>query len=112
LDWLYHGRLARSFVASSGDSAFKQFWQHQGAGVFTGFGLRLRHLAQMYRLPFTAVFGRAFFPLLKMFLAIGTSIRILSVCVLLAAHQHPLAWSSQGNGGERVVTPPECRNVE
>jgi hypothetical protein len=58
--------------------------QYQGAGVFTGFGLRLRHLAQRKRLPFTAVFGRAFFPLLKMFLAIATSSRILSESLLLA----------------------------
>ena len=26
--------------------SFKQFGQYHGAGVFTGFGLRLRHLAQ------------------------------------------------------------------
>ena len=54
--------------------SLRQFWQYQGAGNFTGFGLRLRHLPQRNRLPFTAVFGRAFFPLLKMFFAIGTFI--------------------------------------
>jgi hypothetical protein len=54
--------------------SFKQFGQYHGAGVLTGFGLRFRHLAQRKRLPFTAVFGRAFFPLLKMFFAIGASL--------------------------------------
>jgi hypothetical protein len=59
---------------SSVDSTLKHFGQYHGAGVLTGFGLRLRHLAQRNRLPFTAVFGRAFFPLLKMFFAIGASL--------------------------------------
>jgi hypothetical protein len=52
------------------------FGQYQGAGVFTGFGLRFRHLAQWNRLPFTAVFGRVFFPLLGKFFAIGTSLSV------------------------------------
>ena len=63
----FHGVMA-SF-------SLRQFGQYQGAGVFTGFGLRLRHLAQRKRLPFTAVFGRTFFPVLGKFFAIGTSIR-------------------------------------
>ena len=44
----------------------------------TGFGLLLRHRAHRKRLPLTAVFGRVFFPVLRMFLAIGASTRILS----------------------------------
>jgi hypothetical protein len=63
----------------------KQFGQYQGSGVWTGFGLRLRHLAQRKPLPFTAVFGRTFFPVLRMLFAIGTSTRILVDCVTLAA---------------------------
>ena len=78
--------------------SFKQFGQYHGAGVLTGFGLRFRHLAQWKRLPFTAVFGRACFPVLKMFFAIATSTRILSDCVLLAGGQRlracrSLAWA-------------------
>ena len=41
--------------------SLRQAGQYQGAGVFTGLGLRLRHLAQRKRLPFTAVLGRDFF---------------------------------------------------
>src|SRR6266566_4429922 len=59
-------------------SCFRQSGQYQGAGVLTGFGLLLRHLAHRKRLPLTAVFGRTFFPVLSMFLAIGASTRILS----------------------------------
>jgi len=40
--------------------------QYHGAGFFTGLGLRFRHLAQRYRLPFTAVFGRSRLPVLGM----------------------------------------------
>jgi hypothetical protein len=40
--------------------------QYQGAGVFTGLGLRLRHLAQRYLLPFTAVLGRYRLPVFGM----------------------------------------------
>jgi hypothetical protein len=92
--------------------SFKQLGQYQGAGVFTGFGLRLRHLAQRNRLPFTAVFGRACFPVLKMFFAIATSTRILSDCVLLVLRDRLRPWSSQGNSGERAVTPPASKCVE
>jgi hypothetical protein len=53
--------------------SLRQFGQYQGAGAFTGFGLLLRHLAQRKRLPFTAVFGRTFFPVLGKFFAIATS---------------------------------------
>src|SRR5438067_3305759 len=56
----------------------RQLGQYQGAGVLTGFRLLLRHLAHRKRLPLTAVFGRTFFPVLSMFLAIGASTRILS----------------------------------
>lgn len=45
--------------------------QYHGAGVFTGLGLRFRHLAQRYRLPFTAVLGRSRLPVRGMFLGIG-----------------------------------------
>jgi len=61
--------------ASSVDPNFKQFGQYHGAGVLTGFGLRLRHFAQRKRLPLTAVFGRTFFPVLGKFFAIGNSLR-------------------------------------
>ena len=50
-----------------------QLGQNQGAGVFTGLGLRLRHLAHKKRLPLAAVFGRNCFPLLGKFFAIETS---------------------------------------
>src|SRR5437763_12685141 len=61
--------------AIGASSSLRQFGQYQGAGVVTGFGLRLRHLAQRNRLPLTAVFGRTFFPVVGMFFAIGISIR-------------------------------------
>jgi len=57
----------------------RQAWQYQGAGVFTGLGLRLRHLAQWKRLPFTAVLGRAFFPVLGMFFVIGYYLETVKV---------------------------------
>ena len=47
--------------------------QYHGAGCFTGLGLRFRHLAQRYRLPFTAVFGRSLLPVRGMFFGIGNS---------------------------------------
>src|SRR4051794_26769759 len=50
-------------------SSLRQFGQYQGAGVFTGFGLRFRHLAQRNRFSLKAVFGRTFLPVLGMFLA-------------------------------------------
>jgi hypothetical protein len=43
-----------------------QFGQYQGAGALIGFGLLLRHPAHRKRLPFTAVFGRVFFPVLSL----------------------------------------------
>jgi len=49
----------------------RQAGQYQGAAVFTGLGLRLRHLAQWKRLPFTAVFGRDFLPVLGMFFIVA-----------------------------------------
>ncbi len=42
--------------------------------MLIGFGLRLRHLAQRYRLPFTAVFGRFFLPELGSRLGIADTI--------------------------------------
>ncbi len=47
--------------------------QYHGAGVFTGFGLRFRHLAQRYRLPFTAALGRCRLPVLGMFLGMDSA---------------------------------------
>ena len=47
----------------------------------------MRHLAQWKRLPFTAVFGRAFFPSLKVFFTIRTSSRILSECSSIVLRQ-------------------------
>ena len=47
--------------------------QNQGAGVFIGFGLRLRQLAHKKRLPFTAVFGRNCLPLRGKFFVIETT---------------------------------------
>src|SRR5262249_10584511 len=49
---------------------FRQFGQYQGAGLVTGFGLLLRHLAQRKRLPFTVVLGRTLLPVLRMCFAI------------------------------------------
>jgi hypothetical protein len=63
--------------AAPHDAASISFWhagQYQGAGVFTGFGLRLRHLLHKYRLPLTAVLPRAFLPVLGKFFGIGTSV--------------------------------------
>jgi hypothetical protein len=62
-----HGERGHGTPAPS--LSFRQFGQYQGAGVFTGFGLLLRHVAQRKRLPFTAVFGRIFFPVRKTFFA-------------------------------------------
>jgi hypothetical protein len=73
--WFAHvSHAPASFV----DANFKQFGQYHGAGVFTGFGLRLRHWAQRKRLPFTAVFGRNRFPVLGKFFFIETSAHILA----------------------------------
>jgi hypothetical protein len=65
--------LASALVASF---FLRHSGQYQGAAVFTGFGLRFRHLAQRKRLPLTAVFGRAFFPVLGKFFDIGTSLGV------------------------------------
>src|SRR5438270_1703291 len=51
----------------------RHFGQYQGAGVLTGFGLRLRQVAQRYRLPFTAVFGRSRLPESGTLLGMGFS---------------------------------------
>src|SRR5438552_1492385 len=69
-----------AFHEGHGDSppVLRQLGQYQGAGVLIGFGLLLRHPAHRKRLPLTAVFGRTFFPVLSMVLAIGASTRILS----------------------------------
>src|SRR5438093_117012 len=69
-----------------------QFGQYHGAGVLTGLGLRRRHRAQRKRLPLTAVFGRNFLPVLRMFFAIGLS-GILSD--QLVAAPMASAWSNR-----------------
>jgi hypothetical protein len=75
----HQGNLTRKVLAtpiqnsSVGRFAFKQLGQYHGAKALTGFGLRFRHLAQRSRLPFTAVFGRTFFPVLRMIFPIGAS---------------------------------------
>ena len=55
--------MAASFSAITA----KHLGQYHGAGVFTGFGLRFRHFAQRYRLPFTLVLGRSRLPVRGMF---------------------------------------------
>ena len=45
---------------------------YHGAGIFTGLGLRLRHLAQRYLLPFAAVLGLSLLPVRGMFLGIAS----------------------------------------
>ena len=50
--------------------AARHLGQYHGAGVFTGLGLRFRHLAQRYRFPFTAVLGRSRLPVRGIFLGI------------------------------------------
>jgi len=44
-----------NFHANAASFSAKHRGQYHGAGVFTGLGLRFRHLAQRYLLPFTAV---------------------------------------------------------
>jgi hypothetical protein len=46
--------------------------QYHGAGFFTGLGLRFRHFAQRYLLPFTAVLGLTLLPVRGMFLGIAS----------------------------------------
>jgi len=68
-----HGCSPESGPAIIGlSSGFRHVGQYQGAGVVTGLGLLLRHLAQRKRLPLTAVFGRTFLPDLKTFFAMTT----------------------------------------
>jgi len=75
IDAALHERHGDSpYSDASACFSLKQLGQYQGAGVFTGFGLRLRHLAQRKRLPLMAVFGRTFFPVLRMLVAIGTTL--------------------------------------
>lgn len=74
--------------------SLRQAGQYQGAGVFTGLGLRLRHLAQRNRLPFTAVFGRVLFPVLGKFFVIGTPVCHLSG--LTSATANAIFWFSRG----------------
>lgn len=47
--------------------------QYHGAGVFTGRGLRLWQVAQRYRLPLNAVFGRCCFPVRGMLFMLDAS---------------------------------------
>jgi hypothetical protein len=54
-------------AASSSAISAKHFGQYQGAGCFTGFGLRFRHFAQRYLLPLTVVLGLCCLPLRGMF---------------------------------------------
>jgi hypothetical protein len=49
--------FVNGYTDSETTDGFVQFGQYQGAGVLTGFGLRLRHLAQRKRLPLIAVSG-------------------------------------------------------
>jgi hypothetical protein len=59
--------------------------QYHGAGCFTGLGLRFRHLAQRYRLPFTAVLGRSLLPVRGMlFMSVASGSRIH----IQPSHQH------------------------
>lgn len=71
-------------VSVEASISLRQAGQYQGAGIFTGLGLRLRHLAQRNRLPFTAVLGRAFFPVLGMFFDIGYSVAHQRLTVLIS----------------------------
>ena len=51
-----------SNAASLSAIAARHRGQYHGAGVLTGLGLRFRHFAQRYLLPFTAVLGLSLFP--------------------------------------------------
>jgi hypothetical protein len=62
-------RFNAAIHSTETSSSLRQSGQYHGAGVFTGFGLRLWHLAQWKRLPLTAVFGRACLPVLSAFSA-------------------------------------------
>ena len=64
----------QNFHANAASFSAKHHGQYHGAGVFTGLGLRFRHLAQRYLLPFTAVLGRYRLPVFGMlFMGLLTS---------------------------------------
>lgn len=84
-----------------------QFGQYHGAGVKTGRGLRLRHLAQRYRLPRGAVFGRMRFPDVSRFSPIGHSILSsgFSHCTHAGDHNPNLTHTKRTSAGhERPFT--------
>jgi hypothetical protein len=64
---------------AGGSLGLRQFGQYQGAGVKTGLGLRLRHLAQRKRLPRGAVFGRTRLPDVSFFSPIQDSAKCLGL---------------------------------
>ena len=65
--------MPATLFAQVASRRLRQIGQYQGAGVFTGFALLLRHVAQRNRLPFTAVLGRRFLPVLRMCFATESS---------------------------------------
>ena len=71
----FHG-----YEASFSAIAARHRGQYHGAGVFTGLGLRFRHFAQRYLLPFTAVLGLSRLPVRGMFLGIGLGRQSPSAC--------------------------------
>src|SRR5713101_5952520 len=97
-----HNRGHTSAETFGASSCFRQLGQYQEAGILTGFGLLLRHLAQRKRLPLTAVFGRTFFPVLRMLFDIGTSAPIISSQLLAPG---------QGFRGTRNPVRPPARAV-
>jgi hypothetical protein len=89
----------------------------------SAFGLRLRHVAQRKRFPFTAVFGRTFFPFLRKFFAIEASLhrqlpdefhRPLNPVVQLVFHdafrldQYPVLHRPASNVERFDVRLPHC----
>lgn len=66
-------RLCHGKAAARSASSARHFGQYHGAGTFTGFGLRFRHMAHRYRLPFTAVLGLNLLPVRGMFFGMGAS---------------------------------------
>lgn len=72
-DWAGQESRASSKAACVSAITTIHLGQYHGAGVFTGFGLRFRHFAQWYRLPFTAVLGRSRLPVRGMFLGMLSS---------------------------------------
>ena len=87
-----HGRKAAAPILqdhTESETPTEPFWlsqlaQYQGAGALTGFGLLRWHMAQRKRLPLKADFGRVFLPVLRIFSAITTSVRILSETLLVS----------------------------